>query len=118
MHVIANFLSCNALEEIDILNPDLPILQQHDEFAHAVSQCLQKGELPPTLQELCPPAFLKTAFYGAASADTKHQPAQFWLFQQHLSMIWSTKGTTYLSRAMKVSQNQKSACCNLTSGPT
>jgi transposase InsO family protein len=42
----ADFLSRNVLEEIDIFTPDLPMLQQRDEFAHAVSEFLQKGALP------------------------------------------------------------------------
>jgi len=42
----ADFLSRNVLEEIDIFTPDLPMLQQRDEFAHAVSEFLQKGVIP------------------------------------------------------------------------
>ena len=42
----ADFLSRNVLEEIDIFTPDLPMLQQRDEFAHAVTKFLQNGELP------------------------------------------------------------------------
>ena len=42
----ADFLSRNVLEEINIFTPDLPMLQQRDEFAHAVTSFLQNGKLP------------------------------------------------------------------------
>ena len=42
----ADFLSRNVLAEIDVFTPDLPILQQRDEFAHSVIEFLQKGSLP------------------------------------------------------------------------
>jgi hypothetical protein len=42
----ADFLSRNILDEIDVFTPELPLLQQNDEFAHEVSQFLQQGTLP------------------------------------------------------------------------
>jgi hypothetical protein len=61
----ADFLSRNVLEEIDIFTPDLPMLQQRDEFAHAVSEFLQKGALPANkrkaayIAKIAPSCFLK-----------------------------------------------------------
>jgi len=42
----ADFLSRNVLEEIQIFTPDLPLLQQRDEFAAAVVKFLQVKQLP------------------------------------------------------------------------
>ncbi len=80
----ADFLSRNWLEEIDIFTPDLPMLQQRDEFAHAVSEFLQKGALPANkrkaayVAKLRHPAFSKTASYGAAFAGTTRPHALCW----------------------------------------
>jgi transposase InsO family protein len=42
----ADFLSRNALEEINVFTPDLPLLQARDEFANAVIEFLQHNKLP------------------------------------------------------------------------
>ena len=44
--MLADFLSRNVLEEIQVFTPQLPHLQNNDEFAHAVVSFLQKGKLP------------------------------------------------------------------------
>jgi hypothetical protein len=41
----ADFLSRNVLEEIDVISPDLPLLQARDEFANAIIEFLQHNKL-------------------------------------------------------------------------
>ena len=61
----ANFLSRNVLEEIQIFTPELPTLQNNDEFARAVILFLQKKVLPANkrqatyIQKLAPSCFLE-----------------------------------------------------------
>jgi len=77
----ADFLSRNVLAEIDVFTPDLPILQQRDEFAHSVIEFLQKGSLPadrPTWPALPHRVSWRTASCGVESCVTMPQPEQCW----------------------------------------
>jgi hypothetical protein len=84
----ADFLSRNALEEIYVFTPDLPLLQARDKFANKIIEFLQHNKLQqtkrrlPTSNILGSNVFLRTTFCRDGSHGTTLPLGQYWWCHQ------------------------------------
>ncbi len=75
----ADFLSRNALEEIDMFALDLPLLQARDKFANAIIEFLQNNKLPADkkkavyIKHIGQQCFLEDNILWRSTARCSHQ---------------------------------------------
>jgi hypothetical protein len=100
------------------------MLQQHYEFAHAVSEFLQKGALPANkrkvayVAKIAPSCFLEDSILWRR-IHRHNTPAQTVLVVPAASVdLLVHEAHNSPLAGMKVSQKQRSVFFNLTSGPT